>query len=637
MTEKIETTQAPPVAVGQRREPAPEVDQRFEAERLAVAVHYANDVIFLMDETWRIVEANNRAFAEYGYTAEELRRLPPGGLRPAALCGGLKAQLALLDSPDGGIFETVHQRKDGTTFPVEISGRKVAVGGHYFILGIFRDITRRRQAQAALIASETRYRRLFESAKDGILILDAKTGMVVDVNPFLINLLGFPRERFLEKAVWDLGFFKDIVANHASFAKLQENEYIRYEDKPLETADGRRIEVEFVSNVYLVDQQKVIQCNVRDITERRRAEERLRKLSRIIEQAPLSISITDLTGAMEYVNPRFCTVTGYTPEEAFGQNPRILKSGRTRPEVYRDMWGKLTRGEIWSGELSNRRKNGEVYLETAVIAPVVDKDGRVTHYIALKDDITAQRRSADEAAARLERAQEISEIKTQFISAISHDFRTPLTAIMASAELLHRHDDKISPAKREELFDRVHSSVLRLTEMLDKVLTLNQVDAGRVDLRPVAIDLPSFMRDVIDEARLADRGAHRLESDATGDPAAFGTDVSLLRHILTNLLGNAVRYSPADSLITMRAEADSRQVKISISDRGIGIPEADRERIFRPFERGSNVGATNGTGIGLNIVQRMTKLLGGTVAVDCVEGGGSRFILLLPRLNVPGA
>lgn len=129
----------------------------------------------------------------------------------------------------------------------------------------------------ALIASELRYRRLFESAKDGILILDAETGMVVDVNPFLVELLGHSREAFLGKKVWELGFLKDIVANEANFVELQQKEYIRYEDMALETSDGRPVEVEFVSNVYLVNHHKVIQCNIRDITERKQVEKKLRQ------------------------------------------------------------------------------------------------------------------------------------------------------------------------------------------------------------------------------------------------------------------------------------------------------------------------------------------------------------------------
>jgi PAS domain S-box-containing protein len=134
--------------------------------------------------------------------------------------------------------------------------------------------TMRKRAEEALSASEIRYRRLFETTKDGILILDGETGMIVDVNPFLVEMLGFSHEQFMGKRIWEIGFFKDIVKNKANFLELQQKEYIRYEDLPLETADGRRIDVEFISNIYRVGHQKVIQCNIRDITERKQAEKR---------------------------------------------------------------------------------------------------------------------------------------------------------------------------------------------------------------------------------------------------------------------------------------------------------------------------------------------------------------------------
>ena len=268
-----------------------------------------------------------------------------------------------------------------------------------------------------------------------------------------------------------------------------------------------------------------------------------------------------------------------------------------------------------------------------MIAPVVDETGRTTHYVALKDDITAQRRSTEEASAGIAKEREISEMKSRFISLISHEFRTPLTAAMASAELLHNHLNQLAPAKREELFVRINSSVLRLTEMLDDVLALNRADTENSDLRLVATDLPLFLRDAIEEIRLGDRDAHRFELLAGGDLAAFVTDTNLLRHIVSNLLGNAARYSPAGTLITMRTEADSQGMRLSVEDQGIGIPWTDRERIFEPFERGSNVGATKGSGLGLSIVKRMTRLLGGSITVVSAEGGGSRFTLVLPRLK----
>lgn len=526
-----------------------------------------------------------------------------------------------------------------------------------------RALAERAQSERAMIASEARYRRLFETAKDGILILDAKTGAIVDVNPFLIEMLGYSHEAFLGKKVWELGFFMNLVANEANFVELQAKEYIRYEDMALETSDGRRIEVEFISNVYLVGGHKVIQCNIRDISERVRAEQQtqqslaeleqarqvllsvvedekaaageLRKLSAVIEQAPLSVVITDLTGAIEYVNPRFSLVSGYTPAEVLGRNPRVFKSGGTSPEVYRAMWQTLSRGGVWTGELINRTKSGEVYLEAVVIAPVADEQGRATHYVALKDDITAKQRHEAELTAKLAREHELSEMKTRFISVTSHEFRTPMAAAMGSVEILSNHLDRLAPEKRRELLDRITSSLHRMTVMLDDILLLNRMDANRVPVQLTPVDLHSFAKNVLEEIRLGDRDAHRFELSATGETAAVVTDPSLLHHILSNLLSNAVRYSPAGTLITLRLAVAAGRTQIAVEDQGIGVPAADRARIFEPFERGSNVGSVKGTGLGLNIVKRMAGLLGGTVALADADGGGSRFTLDFPADSTP--
>jgi len=184
------------------------------------------------------------------------------------------------------------QRRDGENRLLAWTCRslKDAQGKVYGALSSGHDITESKKAEKLLKASEIRYRRLFESAKDGILILDAETGMIVDINPFLIELLGFSKEQFLEKPVWEIGFFKDIISNQDKFIELQQKKYVRYEDLPLETTDGRKIDVEFVSNVYKVDNHKVIQCNIRDITERKRAEKYILQSKKDWEETFDSIS-----------------------------------------------------------------------------------------------------------------------------------------------------------------------------------------------------------------------------------------------------------------------------------------------------------------------------------------------------------
>ncbi|MBN2352173.1 MAG: PAS domain S-box protein [Spirochaetales bacterium] len=169
--------------------------------------------------------------------------------------------------------------------------------------GIVQDITERKRTADALMFSELRYRRLFESAKDGILILDAETGLIEDVNPYLTGLLGFSHGQITDKYVWELGFLRDIIANRENFLKLRREDYIRYDDLPLETADGRKIEVEFVSNVYTEDNHRVIQCNIRDITGRKRAEKEIGSLARFPAENPSPVLRIDRDGLLAYANP----------------------------------------------------------------------------------------------------------------------------------------------------------------------------------------------------------------------------------------------------------------------------------------------------------------------------------------------
>jgi PAS domain S-box-containing protein len=280
-----------------------------------------------------------------------------------------------------------------------------------------RDITEVKQAQEKLIASEVRYRRLFEAARDGILILDAETGMVVDVNPFLVNMLGFTPEEFLGKKIWELGFFKDIVASKANFLELQQNEFIRYEDLPLETANGQRKDVEFVSNVYHVDHQKVIQCNIRDISERKRAGEALResedKFKYVFDYSSVGKSITQPTGEL-YVNKAFCEMLGYSPEE--------LKNKRWQELTYPDDIDMNQRelDSVISGEKESARftkrylhKDGSILWGDVSTSLRRDQQDKPLYFMTTLVDITERKRAEDalrDSERRLREAQEMAHL-----------------------------------------------------------------------------------------------------------------------------------------------------------------------------------------------------------------------------------
>jgi PAS domain S-box-containing protein len=245
---------------------------------LSNVLDMAYDAIIATDESYNIILFNKGAERIFGYESAEVLGKSFDILLPVADFENLGEHLHTIHKSTDTQFQMKVQgnfsgrHKNNSIFPAEASIAKSAADSKTILTIVLRDISERKLSEEALTQSEVRYRRLFETAKDGILILDAETGMIDDVNPFLVELLGYPYEKFVKKAIWEIGFFKDIADNYDKFLELQNKEYVRYDDLPLETATGRKINVEFVSNVYLVDNHKVIQCNIRDITKRKQAE-----------------------------------------------------------------------------------------------------------------------------------------------------------------------------------------------------------------------------------------------------------------------------------------------------------------------------------------------------------------------------
>ncbi|MDQ3621346.1 MAG: PAS domain S-box protein [Verrucomicrobiota bacterium] len=269
-------------------------NERLRAERNAIAseLHYrrlfetVKDGILMLDpDTEQITDVNPFLVDLLGYSHNELigkKLWDVGAFKDIQTC---RAAFRELEQEEYIRYEDLPlETRDGRRVDVEFVSNVYQVGGKRMIQCNIRDITARKQAEGRAIASELRYRRLFEAAKGGILLLNAETGAIVDVNPYMVELLGYSHDEFLGKKLWDVGPFKDIAASHTGFCELQDKEYIRYEHLPLEARDGRRVDVEFVSNVYLVCDEKVIQCNIRDITRRTQAEEALRALNEELEQ-----------------------------------------------------------------------------------------------------------------------------------------------------------------------------------------------------------------------------------------------------------------------------------------------------------------------------------------------------------------
>ena len=247
-----------------------------------------------------------------------------------------------------------------------------------------------------LVTSEIRYRRLFESAKDGILILDAETGKIVDVNPFLIDLLGYTKLDFIEKSIWEIGAFKDIYANKEKFLELQQKKYVRYDDLPLQTSTGRKIHVEFVSNVYLEDRHEVIQCNIRDITERTNIQNEIKFQAELINNVGQAIIATDLLGKVIYWNHAAEKIYGWSYSEAIGQNIIHLTPAQQSNEQAIEIMKKLNEGKTWAGEFLVKRKDGSSFPAFVTDTPIFGSNGKLTGIIGISSDITERKRTEKE-------------------------------------------------------------------------------------------------------------------------------------------------------------------------------------------------------------------------------------------------
>ncbi|MEJ5252139.1 MAG: response regulator [Chthonomonadetes bacterium] len=384
--------------------------------------------------------------------------------------------------------------------------------------------------------------------------------------------------------------------------------------------------------------------------------EQLRLHARAMEMAANAIVITDRNGTIQWVNPAFTRMTGYSREEAIGQNPRILKSGKHDRAFYEQMWQTILAGRVWKGELVNRRKDGRLYTEEMTIAPVWDKRGDITHFIAIKQDVTERKQAQEQLEQALQQAQAASRAKSEFLANMSHETRTPMNGILGMAQLLM---DTPLNEEQKDYVSTLKSSAESLLSLLGDILDISRIEEGKMSLYYAPFDLRQMVHQVAQlfAARAREKGL-RLHTDiADGVPSQVLGDELRLRQILSNFVGNAVKFTEQGE-VTIRVRLDEpgdeqrertiRQqfniaethstawLRLEVADTGIGIPADKQAIIFESFAQadGSTTRQYGGSGLGLAINRRLTELMGGTIGVQSVEGKGSMFWVTLP-LFVP--
>jgi PAS domain S-box-containing protein len=612
------------------------------------------------DWTWEVDGHGRYTYASpkvrdlLGYAPEEVVGKTPFDFMPAdeaRRVGEIFAAVAVRGLPFNAL-ENINRHKDGRLIVLETSAMPVLgpAGELLGYRGNDRDITERRLAETGLRESEEKYRRLVEGLKDEYFFYQHDmNGVFTYLSASVEPILGYSPDEFL-------GHYEAVLSDDPINIKAREHTEasLRGIPQPLYEVevrhrDGSRRRLEVLETPLVSDGLVIAVDGVaHDITKRKRIEEQVRQLSMAVEQSPVSIVITDLAANIQYINPAFSQVSGYTLAEVVGQNPRVLQSGQTPPETYRDLWGTLQRGEVWRGEFYNRHKDGHDYVELATVSPFRQPDGTITHYLAIKEDITERKRIEAELAqhrhnleglvasrtAELEEArreaERLARVKSEFLANMSHEIRTPLNAVLGLAQVGLRESAGRQSART---FQRVLDSGQLLLGLINDILDYSKIEAGKLAVERVPVRLDQVIDQAVDliaEQARAKGLTFKLERTADLPPACLG-DPLRLAQILVNLLSNAVKFTERGEIwLVVAAEGD--RLLIRVGDSGIGMAAEQLGLLFKAFEQGdgSITRKYGGTGLGLAITHRLVGLMGGEIRVESRSGVGSTFEVRLP-------
>ena len=532
------------------------------------------------------------------------------------------------------------KRKDGKIIYMDLHESRVKLtDGSYGILSIAEDITKTKLAQDKLKESEAWFRTMFYNNQAVMLVVDpVNQQKILDANNSAVEFYGYSREKLLSMTMGQINIMQKQKREELMKKAVQKPaNYFQFKHV---LADGTIKDVEIYASPFVSNGQQRLFIIVHDVSLRRETEKQVHRLATLVEQAVESILITDIAGIIEYVNPAFETITGYSKDEAIGKTPSILKSGKHDEAFYKDLWDTILSGKRWQKTIINKRKNGELYHEQAVIFPIKDEQGTIINFAAILRDITQEQL----LEAQVKQLQKMEAIGT-LAGGIAHDFNNILTVINGHAEIAMMRADKESKIHHDLV--SILGAGKRAAKLTAQLLAFSrkQVHEKRiVDINAVILNMDKMIRRLISEDIDIDI---KLENNLP----KISADEAQIEQIIMNLIINArdainevklkgssrkitlgTRYiQSADTLPLVNKEMLTEYIAIEVRDTGIGMDMEVRNRIFEPFF--TTKGVTKGTGLGLSTVYGIVKQNAGHILVESRPGEGSVFTIFWPITN----
>ena len=370
------------------------------------------------------------------------------------------------------------------------------------------------------------------------------------------------------------------------------------------------------------------------VVERKKAEDAVRKLSRVVEQTADCVMITDASGIIEYVNPAFERLTGYTFKDAVGRPPSILKSGVHEKEFYHNLWSTILKGEPFRGEVYNKKKCGDIYCSETAISPIKDGMENITHFVATSRDVTLRKKFEDDLRKAKETAEEATMLKDKFVSLVSHDLRSPISSSSQLLKYILSDDGSTLNPNLKIQLEAISKSLVKMMELIEELLNIGRLKTGKIRPERKFLDAHSIVSSLVSvfDAAAKAKGITLVNSIPHG--SRIYADLTLFQQVLHNLVSNAIKFCSTGDMIKISIPAGTPST-IAVSDTGVGIEESRMVRLFNYEDKTSTVGTAGemGSGFGLPLTNEIMKSHGGELRVESEKGKGSVFYAVLPEVK----